>query len=78
MRTYNTAKEICKKHDIKGFRKLKLTRTVYVAGKQCSNLKPVDALRLLNDLKEAGYGVADFNTCRELAEKGLLDTISIS
>ena len=78
MKNYEQAKMICKNHGIKGFRKLKLVRPVYVAGKQCSKIDRYIAERLLNRLVQEGFDVADYGTCLQLAEKGMLDTISIS
>lgn len=78
MKNYDLAKKICREHGVKGFRKMKLKRPVYVAGKQCSNLNGHIAKRLISRLTEEGFEVAQYTTCIELAEKGLLDTISIS
>ena len=78
MKNYELAKKICKEHGIKGFRKMALKRPVYVAGKQCQRLNGHIALRVLSRLTAEGFEVANLGTCRELAEKGLLDSISIS
>ncbi len=78
MRDCGKAKQICKDHDVKGFRKLRLKRTVYTIGRQGSFIESSMAWSLLEELVKAGYQVADLSTCRELAVKGLLDTISIS
>ena len=71
------AKQIFKEHGVKGFRKLKLARPTYTGGKQCSTLNAHVAKRLLDRLVEEGYTIDDLQTCYELAEKGLLDTITI-
>ncbi len=71
------AKQILKEHGVKGFRKLKLKRIRYVAGKQCSFLNPHIAKNLLNRLVAEGFSVGNLQTCIELAEKGLLDTITL-
>lgn len=71
------AKQIFKDHGVKGFRKLKLKRVTYTAGKQCLTLNSHVAKRLLDRLIEEGYTIDDLQTCYELAAKGLLDTITI-
>lgn len=71
------AKQIFKDHGVKGFRKLKLARPTYIGGKQCLTLNAHVAKRLLDRLIEEGYTIDDLQTCYELAEKGLLDTITI-
>ena len=69
------AKKVAKEHGVKGFRKLKLKRTIYVAGKQCQFLNTYIALRLISRMEELGFTIGDKQTTIELAEKGLLDTI---
>ena len=71
------AKKICKEHGVKGFRKLNLKRLTYVAGKQCNHINKNIAKRLLDTLIENGIPVDDKATCYQLAEKGLLDTITL-
>ena len=71
------AKKCAKEHGIKGFRKLKLKRPIHLIGKQCAYINAYIALRLIDRLKEIGFRIGDEKTTRELAEKGLLDTISI-
>ena len=71
------AKKICKEHGVKGFRKLKLKRELYVAGKQCQFMTKFIANNLLNSLVKKGFEIRDFETCKQLAEKGLLDTVTI-
>ena len=78
MNNFEAAKKICKEHGVKGFRKLALKREIYVAGKQGSWINPEIAKRLIDRLLSIGFNVADVNTSMQLAEKGLLDTISIS
>tara|TARA_B000000565_G_scaffold255758_1_gene237643 strand:- start:119225 stop:119473 length:249 start_codon:yes stop_codon:yes gene_type:complete len=73
---FQKAKEICKAHGVKGFRKLALKRPLYIAGKQC--IKIENAQKLLIDLHSAGYGIRDYQTCFELAQKGMLDCVTIS
>lgn len=74
----NLAKKLCKEHGIKGFRKLKLKREMYIAGKQCETMTRFIANNLLDSLIAKGFDIADISTCRQLADKGLLDTITIS
>ena len=71
------AKKICKEHGVKGFRKLKLKRTTYVAGKQCDHINKHIAKRLLDSLINNGIPVDNKATCYELAEKGFLDVITL-
>lgn len=78
MKKYDLAKKICKEHGVKGFRKMALVRTVYVAGKQTAFLNPCIAERLLKRLTDEGFTIAGLETCKELAAKGLLDCVSIS
>jgi len=78
MKNFEAAKKVCKNHGVKGFRKLALKRDIFVAGKQCAFINAEIAKRLIGRLLELGYQVADVNTSLQLAEKGLLDTISIS
>lgn len=70
-------KKIAKEHGVKGCRKLKLKREMYTIGKQCSFINKHIAIRLIESLESKGYTVTDRKTCMELAEKGLLDTLTI-
>ena len=72
------AKKICSNHGVKGFRKLKLKRPVYVAGKQSVMLNPHIATRLIDELVKVGYIICNEVTVRELATKGHLDCVSIT
>ena len=78
MKNFEVAKKICKEHGVKGFRKLKLKRVIYTAGKQTVRVKGEIAIRLINRLEASGYIVGQRQTMIELAEKGLSDTFSIS
>jgi len=71
------AKKVCKEHGVKGFRKLKLKRVLYVAGKQGVYLNKFIANNLLDSLVNKGLIVSDLSTMRQLAEKGLFDTVTI-
>jgi hypothetical protein len=71
MKDYTQAKKICKEHGVKGFKKMNLKRTVYVAGKQCQRINSSIATRLIERLVEEGFEIAGLSTCKELAEKGL-------
>lgn len=75
---FEKAREICKNHGIKGFRRLKLQRPIFVAGKQCTQINSHIAKRLIDRLVEEGYTVEMKDTLLELADKGLFDTVSIS
>ena len=77
MANIETAKKIAKDLNVKGFRKLKLQRVRYTIGKQCSFMSEEVANTLIDNLTAAGWEVADLKTCRELANKGLLDSVTI-
>lgn len=77
MANIETAKKIAKDLNVKGFRKLKLHRVRYTIGKQCSFMSEEVANTLIDNLIAAGWEVADLKTCRELANKGLLDSVTI-
>lgn len=72
-----TAKQVVKDHGVKGFRKLKLKREVYTIGKQCSYINKHVALRLITRLEALGFSIGGKQVTLELAEKGLLDTITL-
>ncbi|ECE0403390.1 hypothetical protein CB337_00165 [Salmonella enterica subsp. enterica serovar Agbeni] len=63
---------------IKGFRKLKLKREVYTIGKQCAFMDTQTATSLIKAIMANGWTVQQLPTCLELAEKGLLDTVTIT
>ncbi|EMW0060159.1 hypothetical protein ABIV32_001571 [Salmonella enterica subsp. enterica] len=71
------AKAAAKALGIKGFRKLKLKRELYVIGKQCAFMNTETANSLIKKVQAVGFEVEMLPTCLELAEKGLLDTITI-
>lgn len=77
MKDFDIAKKIFKEHGVKGFRKLKLKRPAYIGGKQCSKLNSHIAKNLLDRLVACGFHIDDLNTCYSLAEKGLLDTVTV-
>jgi hypothetical protein len=77
MTKLDEAKKCAKNHGVKGFRKMKLKRPIHLIGKQCQHINPHVALRLIDRLKEIGFRIGDEQVTRELAVKGLLDTISI-
>lgn len=77
MANIETAKKIAKDLNVKGFRKLKLQRVRYTIGKQCSFMSEEVANTLIDNLLAAGWEVAGLKTCRELANKGLLDYVTI-
>jgi hypothetical protein len=77
MKNFELAKKICKEHGVKGFRKLKLKRPMYISGKQCQSINAHIAKRLIDRLLSEGFEIRDANTCYQLAEKGLLDTITV-
>lgn len=77
MKDYNLAKKICKEHGVKSFRKAKLKRTIYYAGKQCERINPHIAKRLLSRLESEGFNIGNRDVAYELAEKGLLDQITV-
>jgi predicted transcriptional regulator len=77
MKNFELAKKICKEHGVKGFRKLKLKRTMFTAGKQCQSINAHIAKRLIDRLLAEGFEIRDAGTCYELADKGLLDTVTV-
>ncbi|EBU8552738.1 hypothetical protein DLC15_09185 [Salmonella enterica subsp. enterica serovar Telelkebir] len=70
-------KAVAKALGIKGFRKLKLRRELYVVGKQCEFMDSETAHQLLKKIRQVGFEVEQLMTCMELADKGLLDTVTI-
>lgn len=78
MKNFEMAKKICKEHGVKGFRKMALKRTVYVAGKQTIWLNSCIAERLIERLLDEGFEIGGLEVCRQLAAKGHLDRLSIS
>ncbi len=77
MLTIETAKKIAKEHGVKGFRKLKLKRPAFVVGKQCAFMSKFIANNLIESLTKKGFNIQDKALCIELANKGLLDTLTI-
>ena len=73
----NAAKKIAKDLNVKGFRKLALKRTLYVVGKQCAFMNKETAFALIAGLEAAGWTIEQRATIIELAEKGLLDSVTI-
>ncbi len=71
------ARKLAKELGVKGFRKLKLKRTLYTIGKQCQPINKFMAARLIEGLEKLGFEVVDLATCSELNAKNLLDTITI-
>ena len=52
-------------------------KEIIAIGKQCSFMSEEVANSLIDNLIAAGWEVADLKTCRELANKGLLDSVTI-
>lgn len=77
MANVTEAKKVAKEHGVKGFRKLKLKRELYTIGKQCTYINKFMAVRLIQQLEDLGFRIGGKSDCLELAEKGLLDTITI-
>ncbi|EDT7800749.1 hypothetical protein CCF60_003168 [Salmonella enterica subsp. enterica serovar Berkeley] len=73
-----TVKASVKALGVKGFRKLKLKRELYVIGKQCAFMDELTATSLIKNIVNLGWKVEQLSTCLELASKGLLDTVTIS
>lgn len=78
MKNFELAKKICKDHGVKGFKKLALKKTIYVAGKQSVHLSEFIAERLISRLTEEGFDIGGLDVCKQLAAKGHLDCLSIS
>lgn len=78
MTNLDQAKKAAKEHGVKGFRKLKLKREVYIVGKQCQQVNEHIAKRLIGRMEEIGFHVEGKQTLIELAEKGLFDTMTIA
>ena len=70
------AKAICKEAGIVGFKKMRLKRPTYYAGRQGQRIEPDTAMEVIEKLEAVGIRVSD--TDRELATKGLLDTFRVS
>ncbi|EAR3610354.1 hypothetical protein BHH47_00455 [Salmonella enterica] len=70
-------KAIAKALGVKGFRKLRLKRELYTIGKQCAFMDTQTATSLIKRVQAVGFEVEGLSTCLELAEKGLLDTVTI-
>ena len=77
MTRIEVAKKMCKEHGVKGFRKLKLKRELYVIGKQGKRINSFIAIAMIADLESLGYEIQDIKTTMSLNDKGLLDTITI-
>ena len=74
---FTEAKQICKGR-INGFRKYRLKRPCYSAGRQGERLSTELAHALLDELEAVeGLRIIQIECCRSLADKGLLDVISI-
>ncbi|EDN4628904.1 hypothetical protein BET23_000698 [Salmonella enterica subsp. enterica serovar Virginia] len=73
----DAVKALVKALGIKGFRKLKLKRELYVAGKQCAFMDKDTATSLIKGIYSLGFEIEGLTTCLELADKGLLDTVTI-
>ena len=71
------AKIIAKNHGVAGFRKLRLKAPIFLIGKQGSFLDKHVALRLIGRLKEIGFYIDGEDIILQLADKGLLDCITI-
>lgn len=71
------AKKIAREHGVKGFKKLKLKRDIYHVGRQCRYIEKFIALRLLARLESIGFRIGDKETAIALANKGLLDIITL-
>ena len=77
MTKLDQAKKCAKEHGVKGFRKLRLKKEVYIVGKQCARIEKHIALRLIVRLEQFGFKIGSKETTLELAKKGLLDTITL-
>lgn len=77
MTNLEAAKKAVKAVGVKGFRKLKLKRTIYMIGRQGQFMTERTTRELVAALENAGYRIQDKNTALSLAAEGLLDCISI-
>ena len=50
----------------------------YFVGKQCARMDSEKAHALINEMVATGFYVDCINTCRELADKGMLDSIMVA
>ena len=50
----------------------------YFVGKQCARMDSEKAHALINEVVAAGFYVDCINTCRELADNGMLDSIMVA
>lgn len=78
MTNLEAAKKAVKAAGVKGFRRLKLKRTIYLIGRQGQFMTERTARELVAALENAGYRIQDKNTALSLTTKGLLDCITIS
>lgn len=74
---FAAAKQICKGR-VNGFKKYRLKRPCYLAGRQGERLSTEAAHSLLDELEAVeGLRIIQLDTCRSLADKELLDCISL-
>lgn len=73
----DAAKKLAKDLNVKGFRAMRLARGGYVVGRQTKFLNPEVANKLIDGMLALGFEVMMLQVCRQLANKGLLDSISI-
>ena len=72
------AKKIVKNHGVKGFRKLKLKRPMWVIGKQTIKINKYTALRMIERLEEEGFTITQRDVTMQMVENEMIDTITIT
>lgn len=70
-------RKIAKQFGVKGVRKTRAVNTGVRIGRQCSDLKPEVAKALIAALVAAGFAIDNRATVESLADKGLLDVITV-
>ena len=73
-----TAKKIVKDHGVKGFRKLKLKRPMWVVGRQTVHVNKHVALRMIDRLESEGFCIQQRDVIMSLIEKDLFDSCTIT
>ena len=72
------AKKIVKNHGVKGFRKLKLKRPMWVIGKQTVKINQHTARRMIERLEEEGFTITQRDVTMQMVENEMIDTITIT
>lgn len=71
------AKRMVKFMGVKGFKKLRLKQEGYHIGRQNERLEQHIAFALISLFEELGFQISQKHICCELAERDMLDTLTI-